>query len=41
MDYSLIESDEKEVPHEALTIAQIFKVDKEFLELADRYIAEN
>lgn len=41
MDYSLIESDEKEVPHEALTIAQIFKVDKEFLELANRYIAEN
>lgn len=33
MDYSLVESHDDEVPQEALTIAKIFGVDQEFLDL--------
>lgn len=36
MDYSLVETDDKDVPHEALKIAEIFEVDEEFLALAKR-----
>jgi dsDNA-specific endonuclease/ATPase MutS2 len=34
MDYSLVETQNEDVPMEALKIAEIFEVDKEFLELA-------
>ncbi|MBO4645770.1 MAG: DNA mismatch repair protein MutS [Bacteroidales bacterium] len=36
MDYTLVETSSDEVPAEALTIARIFHVDNEFLELAEQ-----
>jgi hypothetical protein len=36
MDYTLVETTSDEVPAEALTIARIFHVDDEFLQLAQQ-----
>ncbi len=38
MDYSLIETQEDDVPMEALKIAEIFNVDEEFLQLAKKMV---
>jgi hypothetical protein len=40
MDYTLVETTSDEVPAEALTIARIFHVDEEFLQLASQNIKE-
>lgn len=38
MDYSLEESDEKEVPHEAIRIAEIIGVDKDILRRTEKHL---
>lgn len=40
MDYSLIEIQKEEVPHEALKIAQLLGVDSEYLKLAETFSKE-
>ena len=37
IDYSLVETDSNDVPHEALKIAALLGVDKEFIELCKKY----
>lgn len=40
MDYALVETEEVNVPTEALNIAKIFKVDEEFLQVASSFYKE-
>lgn len=41
MDYALEESDQELVPHEAITIAEIFNVDEDFITLSKQFLKQN